>query len=90
MKHELKTWPEYFREVVAGNKRFEVRNNDRDYQVGDTLVLLEWEPETKEYTGADYICKVGYVLDNPAFVKDGTVVMSIESLNGFFEEGDNT
>jgi len=42
--HELKTWPEFFREVVEGRKPFEVREDDRGYAVGDRLVLIEWDP----------------------------------------------
>ncbi|HGS9341836.1 TPA: DUF3850 domain-containing protein, partial [Clostridioides difficile] len=29
MIHELKILPQYFKEVVNGNKNFEVRKNDR-------------------------------------------------------------
>jgi hypothetical protein len=37
MKHELKTWTEYYNAVFDGNKTFEVRKNDRNYQVDDVL-----------------------------------------------------
>ena len=49
--HTLKTWPEYFSAVVLGHKRFEIRKNDRDFSVGDTLILEEYNPETGEYSG---------------------------------------
>ncbi len=41
--HRLKTWSKYFQEVAAGNKKFEVRENDRDFQVGDFVTLIEFE-----------------------------------------------
>lgn len=44
MKHELKTWPQYFCRVEDGSKTFEVRKNDRGYQPGDIVVLREWDP----------------------------------------------
>lgn len=44
MKHELKTWPEFFRACRSGDKTFELRYNDRDYKVGDELELNEFEP----------------------------------------------
>ena len=47
--HELKILPEYFEAVERGYKRFELRKDDRDYKVGDTLILYEWDGE--EYTG---------------------------------------
>lgn len=43
-EHELKCRPEYFQRIVSGQKTFEVRKNDRNYQVGDTLVLKEFDP----------------------------------------------
>lgn len=48
--HCLKTWPEFYQMVVSGNKDFEVRKPDRDYSVGDLLVLQEYNPETGMYT----------------------------------------
>lgn len=37
--HELKLDVKYFGEVKNGNKCFEIRKNDRDFQVGDVLEL---------------------------------------------------
>lgn len=44
MIHELKTWPEFFDAVERGDKTFEVRLDDRGFQVGDELVLMRWQP----------------------------------------------
>ena len=57
-----KTWPELFEKVKAGKKRFDVRMADFDIKEGDTLVLEEWDPKTKSYTGRIITKKVGYVL----------------------------
>jgi ASC-1-like (ASCH) protein len=62
MKIEKKIWPEYFEEVVSGKKTFELRLADWECNEGDILVLNEWNPETKEYTGRTVEKKVGYVL----------------------------
>jgi len=60
--HDLKTWPEYYRAIVSGEKRFEYRVNDRDFRVGDVLHLREWNPATQSYTGAQIVADVTYVL----------------------------
>lgn len=44
MRHELKTWPEFFEAVERGDKTFEVRRDDRGFCVGDTLVLQRFQP----------------------------------------------
>lgn len=49
--HYLKLWPSHFAKVAEGRKKAELRRNDRDFQLGDTLVLCEWEPERKSFTG---------------------------------------
>lgn len=51
IEHELKCWPEYFRQTLAGNKTFEYRKNDREFQFGDTLLLKEYDPVNDIYTG---------------------------------------
>ncbi len=41
MTHRLKCESEYFKAVTAGIKYFEFRKNDRDFKVGDNLILIE-------------------------------------------------
>lgn len=41
MEHVLKTIEPYFSAVLSGDKTFEIRRNDRGFQKGDTLVLLD-------------------------------------------------
>ena len=47
-EHTLKTWPKPFEAVWEDKKRFEFRQNDRDFKVGDRLVLREWVPIHEE------------------------------------------
>ena len=48
IKHELKIWPEYFERVLDGSKTFEVRENGRGFQKGDSVTLREFNPAAKE------------------------------------------
>ena len=56
-----KILPEYFDLVESGKKRFEIRLADFSVQEGDELLLEEWNPDTKQYTGRTISKKVGYI-----------------------------
>jgi len=58
-----KTWPAFFEKVLSGEKRFEVRLADFKCEPGDTLILEEWDPETKELTGRTITKRIGYMLN---------------------------
>jgi ASC-1-like (ASCH) protein len=58
--HQLKILPKYFEDVQAGKKNFEIRKNDRDFKVGDILILKECE--NGKYTGRIAKRKVNYIL----------------------------
>jgi len=62
VEHDLKIWPEYFEAVDLGWKSFEIRRNDRGFRVNDILLLREWNPTTKDYTGRTLRRQVTYVL----------------------------
>ncbi len=50
-EHRLKTWPGFFAGLMDGTKTAEVRRNDRHFQVGDVLLLREFDAEEDTYTG---------------------------------------
>lgn len=64
--HELKTWKEPFEAILSGAKTFELRKNDRDFKVGDTLRLREYDPLTDTY-GRQLEVLVTYMLDSRVF-----------------------
>lgn len=64
MIHELKTWPYYYRMVVSGKKRFELRNDDRKFEPGDYLHLREYVASEDKYTGEECIIMVNDVIRN--------------------------
>jgi ribosomal protein S17 len=61
MKIEKKVWPEYFQKILNGKKHYELRLADWDCEEGDVLILKEWNPETKEYSGRVLEKEVTYV-----------------------------
>ena len=83
--HDLKTWPQYYQATVAGKKRFEFRKNDRDFQVGDVLVLQEFDPENG-FTGEMESFRVTWILRE--FVPQDYVIMQIESYISEVEAGE--
>ncbi len=60
MTHFLKITEEHFINVLKGIKTFEIRKNDRDYKIGDELVLRLWKKE--KYTGDNITVKITYIL----------------------------
>lgn len=57
--HILKTAPEPFAAIAAGDKVHEIRVDDRDYRVGDTVHLHEWT-EGGGYTGQALYAAITY------------------------------
>lgn len=78
--HELKTWPKYFQAVIDNQKLFELRLNDRNYQVGDVLTLREWDPEVQSYTGRIAHRRVTFLVEGEFGLKEGYVAMSMSRL----------
>lgn len=84
--HDLKTWPEFFEEVISGRKVHEIRENDRDFRVGDALLLREYKPPPAgpfggvagDFTGRYTVRLVTYVTPGGKWrLPDNICVMSI-------------
>jgi hypothetical protein len=85
MIHELKTDTEVFTAFADGMKTFEIRFDDRDFKVGDLLLLKETQHTGEEmkdgkpliYTGQEDWLKVRYILRGPIYgLREGWVIMS--------------
>lgn len=59
---EKKTVPDLFEKVLNGEKNFDLRIAEFECEVGDVLVLREWDPEMKEYTGRQIEKAVTFVM----------------------------
>lgn len=88
---ELKILPKYFKAVQSGEKTFEIRKNDRDYEVGDTLLLRELNECTdrineactttirKGYTGQEITKEVTYILGGGEYgLEEGYCIMGLK------------
>ena len=85
--HTLKTDHEAFQAVAAGLKTFEIRRDDRGFQAGDRLNLLETVSTGAEmaagapleYTGGQALVTVTHILRGPIYgLADGWVVLSVK------------
>lgn len=59
---ELKTWPEFFNAIMDERKKFEIRLADRPFEVGDGLLLKEYEMGQQRYTGREILVRVTYIM----------------------------
>jgi len=79
--HELKCHPPFFLDMKLYEKGFDVRYNDRNYQVGDLLIQKEYLPDLKIYTGNSLTQKVVYIVPGGQFgIEAGYVAMSVKNL----------
>jgi hypothetical protein len=87
--HRLKSWPPFFEAIVRGNKRHELRrSDDRTFQVGDVLLLEEYDPQSNTYTGRQIQVEVTYItsLENPCALSPDALnpcysILSIRPVN---------
>jgi len=99
--HRLKCIKPYFERVVQGVKTFEIRFNDRDFQVGDEIELVEIEEVDEAGVGKegwvetgrsarlriDYLLPSDVAFPTPTGIQKGYVVMAIKALRAhLFDE----
>ena len=74
----LKTLPQYFEEIIKGNKRAELRFNDRDFKVGDIYELEEYDGKT--YTGRSVTVRITHILEGFEGLAKGWCMFSFVTL----------
>lgn len=89
--HELKCWPEEFQATLAGQKPYEIRKDDRRFEVFDVVHLREWDPyaylplsmHTEKitpgrYTGHECAAVITHITKGPAWeIPEGYVVLGL-------------
>jgi hypothetical protein len=73
--HELKVLPKYFLAISEGRKAFELRKDDRGFEVGDLLKLREWDGN--DFSGRFVFCKVTYILKDFQGLESDYVILGI-------------
>lgn len=84
MSHVLKTDPDAFDSVARGLKTVEIRRRDRDYRIGDTLLLLRTRFSALEMAGGrpldysgDALAVLVTHIETVYYLPDSLCVMSI-------------
>lgn len=75
--HDLKIHQSLFPPIVSRDKLFELRNNDRGFETGDSLLLRSVD-DSDRYTKEWALVKVPFILTDTQYgMQDNHVCMSI-------------
>lgn len=82
MTHELKILPRWFEDVKSGKKNFEIRRSDRNFKVGDTLLLKEYEHGG--YTGREIKRTIQYIYkgDGAYGLSEEFCILGLKTMKG--------
>jgi hypothetical protein len=72
----------FYQSVHDKTKMFELRLNDRNYEVGMVLIIQEWDALLKMYTGRFCIREITYLLHVNMIINtisDDYVILSLKS-----------
>jgi len=76
----LKIWPSHFLAVESERMKCQWRRDDEHrFEIGDVIILEEWDPSTNGYTGKELKVEVTHVLRAPQFqIPENHAVLSIK------------
>lgn len=63
-EHVCKSWPVFFQAIRNGYKTHDLRKKDRNFKVGDTIILQEYDPFHGKYTGQECVAEITYITSN--------------------------
>lgn len=90
--HILKAVPPYYKDVEEGLKPFELRKNDRNFNVNDLIFLCEYFRETQKYTGHVFEARITYMFEYDTTIRglmQGYVILGISPVGyGYIPELD--
>lgn len=90
---DIKIWPAWYDMVVTRQMEFGIRQNDRDYRVGDVLREHRYDPATCQHTGEIAVSRITCVLSDlpglqPGYVAIGKFFLHLEKDNHPNQTGD--
>lgn len=62
--HTVKSWAHFFDAISAGRKLHDLRIMDRDYKVGDFIILQKYDNINGRYTGDEVKVEITYITSN--------------------------
>lgn len=86
LTHILKCQQPYFDDIWEGYKPFEVRLNDREYEAGDSVLLMAYNAEHSIYETRQIFANIGYILSGksfPALLNEEVVVFSLINIKRY-------
>jgi hypothetical protein len=91
----VKCWPEFFEAIKDGRKTHDLRRNDRDFKVGDRLLLAEFDPKINCFMDQELMAEITYITsaDVPCALSAGALnagycILSIRCLGDIFNAND--
>lgn len=85
--HEVKAWPQQFKQIKDNERTFDPRKNDRNFQTGDVMIVNEFEPDsgsdfdhpTGRFTGDKTRRRINRVFENLPGLRPGYVVLALDN-----------
>lgn len=77
MLHAVKCHPENFKSIKDNSRPFTVRKLDRPYQVGDEILIQEWDPVKKEYTRDQWMGTITAIVSDAVGLRQGFGVLGL-------------
>jgi hypothetical protein len=59
--HDVRSWSYLYEEMIQGRKKHDLRRNDRNYKVGDKLLLIEFDQTRGVETGRRALFSITYI-----------------------------
>lgn len=80
----MKTWVEPFQAIWDDMKMYEIRYDDRGFDLDNILHLWEWDKHEEVYTGRRVVARVTHISRSPDWgLPSSMVVMSLKILAKF-------